>query len=245
MPNDRYGEWADRYDRMRSDNPERLLFFRTLFAEHSVKSVLDCACGTGHDLIALHRMGLHVEGSDLSGAMLEQARRNIAGAEACIPLRQLDFRDLREAYDEPFDAVVCLSNSINELLDDGDVLRALGSMRAVLRPEGVLVIDQGQTDASMRNPPLYAPVGNDPHYTRVFVMEYQDRLMTVHVLDFAHSHNETSMHEAEVTLKIRLAADWRGLLTEAGFTSIDLAGDWSGAPYDIESSRRLIAVATR
>jgi ubiquinone/menaquinone biosynthesis C-methylase UbiE len=58
-----------------------------------------------------HAMGLEVHGSDLSDAMLAQARRNLG--EADIPLKKVDFRELPRVYDMTFDAVVCMSNAIN------------------------------------------------------------------------------------------------------------------------------------
>lgn len=245
MSEDVYARLAARYDRMIRENPERDAFFRDLFARRSVRSLLDCACGTGRDLIAFHRMGLTVQGSDLSEAMLAQARSNLAKAGIEIPLQRIDFRELAAQFERRFDAVVCLSNSINELLDDAEVLRALGAMRAVLRPGGLVVVDQGQTDASVRQRPLYEPVVKDRDLTRVFVMEYDNDLITVHVLDFLHTGEEMGFDETTVRLRIRLRDDWQRLFSEAGFSTVDLYGSWKGAKYDNETAERLIAVATK
>lgn len=245
MPEDLYAKLAARYDRMVRENPNRDAFFRALFARRSVRRVLDCACGTGRDLIAFHRMGLDVEGSDLSEAMLAQARANLAEAGIDVPLRQSDFRQLTAVYGARFDAVVCLSNSINELLDDREVVRALTSMRDVLRPGGVVVVDQGQTDASMWRRPPYDLVVNDPDLTRVLVMGYEDDLMTVRVLDVLHGGGRADFEETLVRLRIRLQADWRRLFAVAGLSAVEVYGDWSGASYDVEVARRLIAVATQ
>lgn len=245
MPKDLYDTLAARYDRMVQENPERNAFFRDLFARRAVHRVLDCACGTGRDLIAFHQLGVGVEGSDLSEAMLAQARANVVQAGLAVLLRCADFRELASVYDARFDAVVCLSNSINELLDDREVVRALGAMRAVLRTRGVVVIDQGQSDASMRRPPLYDLVVNDRDLTRVLVMEYEGDLMTAHVVDVLHDAGVPRFDDTAVRLRVRLRADWLRLITEAGFSTVEFYGDWSGAAYDAETARRLIAVAAR
>jgi glycine/sarcosine N-methyltransferase len=185
-------------------------------------------------------MGFDVTGSDLSEAMLARARGNLEEAGITVPLYRIDFRELPARFDVRFDAVVCLSNSINELLDDAEVLRALRAMRAVLRPGGLVVIDQGQNDASMRDPPLYVPIVNEPDFTRLFVMEYRGDLMAVHVLDFLHSERAAGLDEAIVRLRIRLRADWRRLLRDAAFSRIEFYGRWSEATYE-----RLVAVAAR
>jgi ubiquinone/menaquinone biosynthesis C-methylase UbiE len=54
MSEDAYARLAPRYDRMIPDNPERDSFFRGLFGCRSVRAILDCACGTGRDVIAFH-----------------------------------------------------------------------------------------------------------------------------------------------------------------------------------------------
>ena len=41
-------------------------FFERLFSENQVKRVLDCACGTGHELLIFHSLGCETVGSDLS-----------------------------------------------------------------------------------------------------------------------------------------------------------------------------------
>jgi hypothetical protein len=96
----------------------------------------------------------------------------------------------------------------------------------------------------MRDPPRYAPVVNDPDFTRVFVMDYEDTVMTVHILDFTHASAEARFDESTVRLRIRLQADWTRLLRGAGFSTVALYGDWKDTPYDTQVSRRLIAVAS-
>jgi glycine/sarcosine N-methyltransferase len=240
---DPYAGFAERYDWMNQENPDRRAFFRQVFDAHGVTRVLDCACGTGRDLMIFHEMGLTVAGADLSEAMLAQAR--VATAGTGIPLQQADFRELPEHYDTPFDAVVCLTNSINEVLEDEETLAALVSMRAVLRPGGILVFDQGQTDASMREPPRFAPVLNTRDFTRLFTMAYEGEIMHIDVFDFVHTDEVSDFAYSQVRLRVRLVDSWLGMLREAGFGEVQVYGDWHGTAYEKESSRRLIVVAVR
>jgi glycine/sarcosine N-methyltransferase len=240
---DSYAGFADRYDWMNQEDPVRRTFFRRVFAAHGVTRVLDCACGTGRDLVIFDALGLEVAGSDLSEAMLAQAQAATTGTG--IPLQRADFRELPRHYDEPFDAVVCLTNSINEVLQDAETLEALRSMRAVLRPGGILVFDQGQTDASMRDPPRYAPVLNTRDFTRLFTMAYEGDIMEVDIFDFIHTETLSDFHHSPVRIRVRLLDSWLALLGEARFGEVSVFGDWHGTPYDKASSRRLIVVARR
>ena len=243
-PTDPYETLAARYDRMRGENPKRAAFFRSLFAEHNVRTLLDCACGTGQDLVLFSEMGFACAGSDLSEAMLTQARKTLASAGRDLPVTQADFRGLPDCFSERFDAVVCLSNSINELLEDDETLAALRSMKRVLRPGGLLVLDQGQTDRSIATRQRFVPIVNERDFTRIFEIDIDDerQIQTVHILDAVHTAQAREFHTSCVRLRIRLEQGWRSVLTEAGMTDIRVLGGWNADDYDPETSQRLIVV---
>jgi len=243
MIRDPYEGLAERYDWMLQEDPARREFFRQVFEANDVNKILDCACGTGRDLQMFRSMGFVVFGSDLSGSMLAVARQNTG--EIGVSIRQVDYRTLPENYDAEFDAVVCLNNSINEPLEDGETIRALRSMNAVLRASGILVFDQGQTDASMRNPPTFAPIINNRDVTRFFTMEYAGDIQTVNIFDFIHSEDVCDFKHAAVKIRIRLLESWRQVLGDAGFKEVEFFGDWDLTPYDKNLSSRLIAVAKK
>ena len=245
MSKDIYHGFADRYDWMRSENPERMAFFRQLFINYNVTRLLDCACGTGQDLIMFHKIGLSVQGSDLSEAMLTQTRRNLERAGVDIPFIQADFRELADHFKEPFQAVVCLSNSINEPLEDAETMQTLQNMHALLCTGGILVFDQGQTDASMKNPPPFVPILNNRDHSRLFTIEYSEKIQTVNIFDFSHTEKQTDFQHTAVKIRIRLMDSWQKILREAGFSSVDFFGDWKATPYDKNSAERLIAVAQK
>jgi ubiquinone/menaquinone biosynthesis C-methylase UbiE len=244
MARDTYEGFAERYDWMVSEDSVRRKFFQQLFADHGVKKVLDCACGTGHDLIMLHSIGCDVFASDLSESMLAQTRKNLSAAGIDVPLVRADFRHLPDYFDMKFDAVVCLTNSINEVLKDEETLQALHSMKSVLRDGGILVFDQGQTDATMKNQPKFDAVVNNRDWTRFFVLEYFGDVMTVNVFDFIHTETTSDFKHSKVHVRIRLQDSWTRLLHDAGFSIVRFLENWDCAPYNKETSWRLIAVAT-
>lgn len=241
MTVDAYEGFAERYDWMGQENPARATFFKRLFAEYNVRKVLDCACGTGTDLLMFHSMNLKTSGSDLSESMLAEARRKITNTD--IVLQKADFCNLSDSYDEKFDAVVCLNNSINEILEDSGTIKALLSMKSVLYDGGLLVFDQGQTDAMMRDPPRFASILNNRDFTRLFTMDYTHDIMTVNIFDFMHSEEESDFKHHSVRIRIRLLDSWKEILKEAGFAGVDFYGDWDFTPYNKEFGKRLIAVA--
>lgn len=240
---DTYQGFAERYDWMKQESPARRVFYRQLFAEHGVAKVLDCACGTGQDLIMFHLLGLKVFGSDLSDAMLSQTRKNLRQAEISLPIQKADYRELPSHWDTQFGAVVCLANSINEQLEDAEALRAIRSMKSVLLPRGILVFSQAQTDAYMQNPPVFEPIVNDRDFTRLYTMAYAGNIQTVNIFDFVHTAEASDFQYWSVRLRIRLQDSWNEILQAVGFSEVRFYGEWDATPYSKESSRGLIGVA--
>ena len=159
-----------------------------------MKTVLDCACGAGHELLMFKELGCEPTGSDLSPAMLELARDNLAKSDADIPLHRADYRSLPPAFDGQFDAVVCWSGSIFHVADDADALRAFKSMHRVLAPGGIAVLDQGITDRRWAAKQRFSLTRSSQDRSRVYVVDYTgDRDCQYHVLDIQH----TDEHNAE------------------------------------------------
>lgn len=96
---------------------------------------IDAACGTGRLLRELRRSGWDSAGFDLSGAMLRAARK----ADPALPVVQADLRAIPLAGS--VDYVTCLFDSLNFVLDEGHLRRAIGQLAGMLRTGGLLYVD--------------------------------------------------------------------------------------------------------
>lgn len=118
--------------------------------------MLDCACGIGTQALGLAALGHRVTGSDLSPvavarAAKEAAARGLRLRTAAADMTRLPFGD------RSFDAVVCADNSLPHLLTPDAVEAALGEMRRVLRPGGVLLVSTRPYDRLRRERPESTP----------------------------------------------------------------------------------------
>ena len=250
-PHDPYEQFASRYNLFYEDpeapDPLQARFLRDLFAAHGVRRALDCACGTGRDLVLLKSLGLEACGSDLSEAMLHEARKAIAARGLEIPLIRADFRELERHFQPIFEAVICLSSSLPHLAAEDDILRALVSMAAVMRDGGVLVLSQGVCDRQWREKPRFMPALVLRDRSRLFVVDYLEKAMRVNVVDVFHGEDPAArrleVHSFDYAVLLR--DDYERLLTRAGYRDLAFYGGWDGAPYDAAESGRLIVTARK
>ena len=99
------------------------------------RELLDAACGTGKSFLPFLERGYAVSAFDVSAEMVALAAAKAPDAELFVA----DVRDL--GHRGSFDLVTCLDDSLNYLVEDGDIEAALSSLGANLAPEGVLVFD--------------------------------------------------------------------------------------------------------
>jgi ubiquinone/menaquinone biosynthesis C-methylase UbiE len=242
MENDKYSNIADTYDYMLLKNIEREMFFTKIFQNNNVKSILDCACGTGKDLVLFNSLGLDVTGSDISDSMLNIAQKRIDENKAKISVLKADYQFLENTFSKKFDAIVCLSSAINET--EIDVLKSLKSMKNVLNDHGIIIFDQGQTDMSMKNPPLYSLEVNNRDFSRLYTMNYLENIMTVNIFDLVHTEGQNEMNVNTFKIEIRLYDEWIKILNEVNLTG-EFYGNWDLLPYKKTDSKRLIVVARK
>ncbi|MCL1929065.1 MAG: class I SAM-dependent methyltransferase [Treponema sp.] len=242
MEADKYSNIAETYDYMLFENTERENFFVKIFDQYKVKSILDCACGTGKDLVFFNSLKYDITGSDISDSMLSMAQKRIEENGLNIPLFKADYQFLENTFTAKFDAIVCLSNAINDT--ETDVEKALNSMKNVLNNQGIIIFDQGQTDISMQNPPCHSLEVNNKDFSRLFTMDYKMDIMTIKIFDLVHTDSLKDFRINEFKFKIRLYDDWIKILNKVNLHG-DYYGNWDSVSYDKQNSRRLIIVAKK
>ena len=158
-PSDPYAAFAPSYDWLANDEVMSGESFWNRFGDSlstlpSGAHVLDCACGTGYNVLALTQHGFTVSGSDASQAMLTEARRRLPEH---VNLRHCAWSELPGAFAEPFDAVVCTGNSLMHAGDEYSMVAALTGISGVLKPGGMLLLDSRNYEKLRSERPLLQP----------------------------------------------------------------------------------------
>jgi SAM-dependent methyltransferase len=105
---------------------------------------LDLACGTGGHCIELSKLGYRVTGLDNSRAMLNEAKKKYSNHSI---QSKLILGDMRKAYSTlmnrkitlPFDAIICMGNSLAHMIDDTMLTGTLNEVEKILKREGLFI----------------------------------------------------------------------------------------------------------
>jgi SAM-dependent methyltransferase len=100
-------------------------------------SALELGIGTGRIALPLRERGLHVEGIDLSAAMVAQMKKKPGGGEIRVVLG--DFATT--AMDRTFDVVFIVFNTIMNLTSQPEQVACFANAAAHLVPNGVFVVE--------------------------------------------------------------------------------------------------------
>jgi SAM-dependent methyltransferase len=195
---DFYDEFAPRYHLIFADWDESIArqgrqLAAVLAAEWpGHRSVLDVSCGIGTQAIALAQQGFWVKGSDVSAAAIERARAEAARRGLVIEFALCDMRSAFACHGGGFDIVLSADNSIPHLLDDGEIVRALVSMRDCLKPGGGCLLTVRDYAREPRGSNLVKPYGART--------EDGKRFVGVQVWDFAGELYDLTLYLIEEDL---------------------------------------------
>ncbi|MBM3497250.1 MAG: class I SAM-dependent methyltransferase [Armatimonadetes bacterium] len=250
MPDQFYDQLGEGYDTV-IDWDERLSreapFYREVFARNGVQSVLDTACGTGEHAALFASWGLEVVGADLSEEMIAVCRRKHAGRP--IEWVRAGLGETFAALGRRFDAVTCLGNSWPHVLTDGDAKRAAQDFAELTAPGGVVVIQQ-LNYAAMRlrgerlmGPQVRMVEGQETLFLRLFDLDRDPVRFTM--VKMTRGAGGWAREDWQTEHRAWHRAEMEGLLREAGFGSVEVAGDFARNSFDPQTSDQMIVVAER
>lgn len=241
---DRFVNWKGRL-------AVELPFIERQLIASGARRVLDAACGTGMHAIALAQRGYDVTAADLSAGMIERARENAAVVGSSARFVVAGFGELATKAGNGFDALLCLGNSLPHVLTADALHAALTDFAAVLRPGGLLFIQNRNFDAVMATRARWMPPQAHREGDRewLFVRFYDfnpDGNLTFNIVTLRRDEaGEWTQQIEATTLRPLLHADLLDAVTAAGFGDVGCYGDMQGAPFDSENSGNLIAVAKK
>ena len=193
--------------------------------------VLDLACGKGRHAIYLNQLGFNVLGADLSENSIAEANKNSN--------ETLHFKvhDMREPFEEKFDAIFNLFTSFGYFENDQDNLKTLQAIKESLSEYGFAVIDFMNV-----NQVLETLIPEETKTVEGINFHIKRYLKDGHIhkeIDFEDQGQK--FHFTEKVKALRLQ-DFEKLMDEAGIFLLDTFGDYKLKKFHKTESERLIMI---
>ncbi len=213
---DKWDELIDWKQRAKSEGD----FFINTLRERGAKRVLDVATGTGFHSVRLLEAGFEVVSTDGSAEMLAKAFENARKRGYILRTVLADWRWLNRDVHGEFDAIICLGNSFTHLFAEHDRRKALAEFYAMLRHDGVLILDQRNYDAILdhgySSKHTYYYCGDD--------ISVRPEHVDPGLARFRYAFPDKSVYHLNM---FPLRKDYtRRLMTEVGFQHVETYGDF-------------------
>jgi glycine/sarcosine N-methyltransferase len=221
--------------------------------------VLDAACGTGMHAIELARRGYAAAGADLSVGMVTRAQANAAAAGVDVHFATAGFTELASTFSRqfpeksrvlfPFDAVICLGNSLPHLLTAQELAAGLADFASCLRPGGLLLIQNRNFDAVLdRQERWMEPQSHRSGDTEWVFQRFYDflpgGLLGFNIVTLRRKDGEGWQQQVTSGQLYPLRqAELTTALQSSNFYEITPYGSMAGEPFTPQTSPNLVIVA--
>lgn len=241
-----YNKFAQYHDIMLPID-ERLNYagFLKYYFKNLKGNILDCACGTGVHLIFFAKMGFKISGSDISSGMITQAGKNLKAYSVKSDLQICDFRLLERKYKkESFDFVVCLGNSLPHLFGKKNIIKALKSMRSILKKGGKLVISLRNYDKLISQKKKYDLINKNDN-TFLYLYEYLPNKLIFNIITGIKDNKKIQFKTFRTEYNPISKKQLQDYLPEIGFENISFFGFNKKTKYafDIKNDDHYFVVA--
>lgn len=138
-----YTDFATVYDRFMEEVPyaQWLAFLEQLWQKEAtlIQTIADLGCGTGNMLLPLAKKGYTMMGVDLSFDMLSQAEQKLRSENLSAVLLEQDLTEF--ALPMQADCILSVCDSLNYLIEDGELSDAFACVAEYLKADGLFCFD--------------------------------------------------------------------------------------------------------
>lgn len=214
-----------------------------LVRAHGARRVLDVACGTGLHALALAERGVQVVAADASKSMLDRARASAEDAARRVEWVHARMESIAESVAGPFDAVLCLGNSLPHLLADAQLRSALRGFRGLTADAGVAVVQMLNYDRILARRERIVGVTRHGHSEYVRFYDFLSRRVRFNVLELRWRGEQCEHVWRQTELRPYRSGELSDAFVEAGFQRPALYAGLSGDGFRPPDSEVLLLVA--
>jgi len=207
-------------------------------------AVLDCPCGFGRHSLVLARAGFRVTGADLSQPFLKLAREAAARDKLDAQFVESDMRALPEDFSGRFDGAFSAFTSFGFFDAEADNQKVLDELARAVKPGGRVLIDvRNHLQLIDHEVPRVWFRGQDC----VVLEEITYNWRTDQIVNKREVRFDDGRVRKLPAFRVRAYKpyDLLRMAESAGLKAYDLAGGFSGQPFEPKTSNRIVLVAEK
>ena len=193
--------------------------------------VLDLACGKGRHSIYLNKLGYQVTGADLSANSIAEAKKYENDT------LQFKIHDMRQPFQEKFDAIFNLFTSFGYFENDQDNLDTLKAIKESLTEYGFAVMDFMNVDYVIPN--LVAEEVKEVEGITFHIKRYYKDHHIFKEIRFSDQGQDYFFTEKVAALTLQ---NFEDLMQQADIYLLDVFGDYKLNKFNPKTSQRLIMI---
>ncbi len=182
--------------------------------------ILETACGTGTLAMSLARLDLKIDAFDRSPGMIREAKRKTENLPNAPNFFVGTFEDFQG--NPPYDAAICLYDSINYLLEPDQVIRFLQRIGGALKPGGIFLFDICTELNSVLhfNGRREKEAGPGYHYQRIMRYKHSNRIQE-NIFEIFFDGPPAEVVTEHHQQKIYSLDEIRSFITSAGLSLVE------------------------
>lgn len=193
--------------------------------------VLDLACGRGRHSIYLNKLGYDVTGADLSKNSIAFAK------EFENDTLHFEVKDMREPFEEKFDAIFNFFTSFGYFPNDRDNYITLNAIRDSLSEYGFAVIDFMNVHKVIEQ-----LVPQETKTVDGITFQIKRWVENHHIYKNIQFEFQGEQYDFTEKVKALTLQDFEHMMDEAGIFLLETFGDYKLHKYDPQESDRLIMI---
>ena len=188
-------------------------------------------------------MEARVVAADASAAMLQQAKGQTGGDGTPIEWLHSPMESISQMTAGPFDAIVCLGNSLPHLLTDAQLQETLRGFRSLLAPTGIVIVQMLNYERLIDRGERIVGVTRRGSTEYVRFYDFLSETVRFNILELIWQDDRCEHKLHQTTLRPYRASSLHDAFTAAGFEPPELYGGMDWGKFDSANSQSLLLVA--
>lgn len=234
-----YDAMTDFDGRFKRERP----FFTDLVTQYAIGSALDAGCGTGFHAFLLSRLAVRSTAVDYSAKLIARVEDHARALNLQVTAIRSSLSEIPVMTPGPFDAVICMGNTLVHLRNDEERSEVIEAFFRVLRPGGICVIQILNYLRDNREPIRSQREVNGKRYVRTHTQQGKNITFTISIEPVNSSAGIPSTHA--IQLSPMQDKELCSILTAAGFAVTASFGTISRDIYNPETSPDILVIAQK